>query len=526
MSSTARASRTIPRSSRGWAGGTRCWATRRRRCARCATRSGWAPCCAMRGCRIRARSPPRPTSAPAAGCASRCAVAAARACATGAAAGCPGHGRAGAHRRPGVLGRRRRQRDGRGGPRAHRAARRRARVRGPRPPVVRQPLPAAAARRRARGAPGPGARDLLAAGSGVRAARAVRRRPDLGRRARVDDRGQPAAHRVARSDRVRARRAACSTRTSRRAPARCRGSSSTPAARPARRCCSRPSPSSIGDSERWLERGVRDVPHPGERIAAGHPICTVVAADTTPEAALAGLEEQAARLLAELARGGEGRWLTRRAPGAGAPATTSRRRSPTAGSRPDADLRARRRVVRRAQRRRPAADRADRGPRGRAGRGRRRRGGDPPRGARAARLRPGADQLRGAAPGGGARRGGRGGARPRAPARRPRLSALGSSTATFGEIRDRAELVVAWRADPVTTHPRLPDRLRLESRPLVVVDDRRTATAEQADAFIELDPALDLEALWALRALVGRRPLDRDRARACRSTASSSSPSA
>ena len=58
----------------------------------------------------------------------------------------------------------------------------------------------------------------------------------------------------------------------------------------------------IGDSERWLERGVRDVPHPGERIAAGHPICTVVAAATTPEDALAGLEEQAARLRAELAR--------------------------------------------------------------------------------------------------------------------------------------------------------------------------------------------------------------------------------
>jgi uncharacterized protein len=58
----------------------------------------------------------------------------------------------------------------------------------------------------------------------------------------------------------------------------------------------------IGDSERWLERGVRDVPHPGERIAAGHPICTVVAAAATPEGALAGLEEQAARLRAELAR--------------------------------------------------------------------------------------------------------------------------------------------------------------------------------------------------------------------------------
>jgi predicted ATP-grasp superfamily ATP-dependent carboligase len=56
----------------------------------------------------------------------------------------------------------------------------------------------------------------------------------------------------------------------------------------------------IGGSERWLERGVRDVPHPGERIAAGRPICTVVATAATPQDALAGLEEQAARLRAEL----------------------------------------------------------------------------------------------------------------------------------------------------------------------------------------------------------------------------------
>jgi hypothetical protein len=49
----------------------------------------------------------------------------------------------------------------------------------------------------------------------------------------------------------------------------------------------------ICDSERWLQHGVRDVPHPGERIAAGHPICTVVAGAATPQDALAGLEEQA-----------------------------------------------------------------------------------------------------------------------------------------------------------------------------------------------------------------------------------------
>jgi predicted ATP-grasp superfamily ATP-dependent carboligase len=56
----------------------------------------------------------------------------------------------------------------------------------------------------------------------------------------------------------------------------------------------------VGDSERWLERGVRDVPHPGERIAAGHPICTLVVVAATAQDVLDELEEQAARLRAEL----------------------------------------------------------------------------------------------------------------------------------------------------------------------------------------------------------------------------------
>ena len=89
------------------------------------------------------------------------------------------------------------------------------------------------------------------------------------------------------------------------------------------------------------------------------------------------------------------------------------------------------------------------------------------------------------------------------------------STGTFGELRDRAELVVAWRADPVASHPRLLSRLRLDragraaGRTLVVVDEQRTPTAEEADEFIELPRELDFEALWAMRALVGDVPLDR-----------------
>jgi formylmethanofuran dehydrogenase subunit B len=90
--------------------------------------------------------------------------------------------------------------------------------------------------------------------------------------------------------------------------------------------------------------------------------------------------------------------------------------------------------------------------------------------------------------------------------------ALGASTATFGEIRDRAQLVVAWRADPAVTNPRLLERLRVPSRPFIVVDTQRTATAEGAERFVELDATADFEALCALRALVTGAPLDRDRA--------------
>jgi formylmethanofuran dehydrogenase subunit B len=93
--------------------------------------------------------------------------------------------------------------------------------------------------------------------------------------------------------------------------------------------------------------------------------------------------------------------------------------------------------------------------------------------------------------------------------------ALGLSTATFGDVRDRAELVVSWRADPVASNPRLLPRLGLDrdgraaDRTLVAVDARRTATAEEADEFIELAPELEFEGLWALRALARDVAFDR-----------------
>jgi formylmethanofuran dehydrogenase subunit B len=71
------------------------------------------------------------------------------------------------------------------------------------------------------------------------------------------------------------------------------------------------------------------------------------------------------------------------------------------------------------------------------------------------------------------------------------LALHGVSTATFGEIRDRAGVVVVWRADPETTHPRLLERLR--PRTLIVADDRDTATAARAD--LRLPVSDDVDAL-------------------------------
>ncbi|HEX7292698.1 MAG TPA: ATP-grasp domain-containing protein [Conexibacter sp.] len=54
-----------------------------------------------------------------------------------------------------------------------------------------------------------------------------------------------------------------------------------------------------GDTRAWLAEGIRDVPHPGEPIMRGQPICTVLASATTPDAALATLEHRGGELLAQ-----------------------------------------------------------------------------------------------------------------------------------------------------------------------------------------------------------------------------------
>jgi formylmethanofuran dehydrogenase subunit B len=87
----------------------------------------------------------------------------------------------------------------------------------------------------------------------------------------------------------------------------------------------------------------------------------------------------------------------------------------------------------------------------------------------------------------------------------PAAPLRGVSSATLGEIRNRSRLVVIWREDPETTHPRLLERLGVggdaPERTLVVVDDRDTATAQRANLRLTWPRERDLEALTSLHVL-------------------------
>ncbi len=96
----------------------------------------------------------------------------------------------------------------------------------------------------------------------------------------------------------------------------------------------------------------------------------------------------------------------------------------------------------------------------------------------------------------------------------------GESTSSLGEIRNRSDLVVFWGCDPLVSHPRHWERYSVDpagefvpdgrrSRTIVVVDNHRTASSEQADLFVQIEPDRDFDALWTVRSLVrGVKPPD------------------
>lgn len=99
------------------------------------------------------------------------------------------------------------------------------------------------------------------------------------------------------------------------------------------------------------------------------------------------------------------------------------------------------------------------------------------------------------------------------------FQSVGEVTATLGEIRHRADLVIYWGGNPAESHPRhftkytlMPKGLFVprgrKDRTCVVVDVRRTKSAKAADIILQIKPRKDFEALWTLRALAKGLSLD------------------
>jgi len=96
---------------------------------------------------------------------------------------------------------------------------------------------------------------------------------------------------------------------------------------------------------------------------------------------------------------------------------------------------------------------------------------------------------------------------------------VGEVTCTLGEIRNRGDLIIYWGADPAESHPRHFAKHALtpvgqfvpngrKGRYAVVVDVRKTESADACDELIQIKPGKDFEALWTLRALAKGLDLD------------------
>jgi formylmethanofuran dehydrogenase subunit B len=96
----------------------------------------------------------------------------------------------------------------------------------------------------------------------------------------------------------------------------------------------------------------------------------------------------------------------------------------------------------------------------------------------------------------------------------------GRATATLGEIRQRADLVVFWAVDPARRYPRYGSRYAVDpvglqapagrkSRTLFAVDVGSALAVEDADARLVLPAEQEIDALAVMRAVVlGRTPSD------------------
>lgn len=93
---------------------------------------------------------------------------------------------------------------------------------------------------------------------------------------------------------------------------------------------------------------------------------------------------------------------------------------------------------------------------------------------------------------------------------------IGLLTATLGEVRTRADLVVFWGIDPDAREPGFRERYLARAadspaRVRVAVDIGKARGPDEADERIAIPAAAEFEALWALRAMVRERRVDAER---------------
>ncbi|UUO07586.1 hypothetical protein M4951_04590 [Blastopirellula sp. J2-11] len=99
------------------------------------------------------------------------------------------------------------------------------------------------------------------------------------------------------------------------------------------------------------------------------------------------------------------------------------------------------------------------------------------------------------------------------------LQSTGMITATLGEIRDRADVILFWNADPATTQPRHFERFSLDApgrfltgpRTALAIDRQATATSARAPLFCESPLSQNLETAHTLLALARGKKIDRKR---------------
>ena len=93
------------------------------------------------------------------------------------------------------------------------------------------------------------------------------------------------------------------------------------------------------------------------------------------------------------------------------------------------------------------------------------------------------------------------------------IQQVGESTCSLGEVRNRADLVIFWGADPAESHPRHFERYSVDAKGLfvprgradrnvIVIDSETTATSRLADTFINIPRDSDFEVIWAVRQLL------------------------